>query len=69
VGYKRIKTERAAAKQGAKRQRLRTDETEAALSTEQDDRWATANAREALREERWESVAKSSERTRQDSNL
>jgi hypothetical protein len=47
---------RAEAKQTAKRQRRQADEIEAALSTEErDDRWATASAREAIREERWQS--------------
>jgi hypothetical protein len=67
VVHERIKTEhagakngggvwmtRAAAKEAAKRQRHRTDEIDAALSTnEHADRWATANAHEAIREEQW----------------
>jgi hypothetical protein len=67
VAYERIKTEhagakngggawmtRAEAKQTAKRQRRQTDESEADLSTEEhEDRRASANAREAVREERW----------------
>lgn len=67
VAYERIKTEHAGAKSGggawmtraeaketAKRQRRQADEIEAAFATEeQDDRWATANAHEAIREERW----------------
>jgi len=67
MAYERIKTEhtgakngggawmtRAEAKQTAKCQRRQADEIEAALSTEErDDRWSTANAREAIREERW----------------
>jgi hypothetical protein len=67
VAYERIKAEhagakngggawttRAEAKQTAKRRRRQADEIEAALSTEErDDRWAMANAREAIREERW----------------
>jgi riboflavin biosynthesis pyrimidine reductase len=69
VAYERIKTEHAGAKNGggawmtraeakqmAKRQRRQTDEIETALSTdERDNRWATANAREAIREEPWQS--------------
>jgi len=67
MAYERIKTEhagakngggawmtRAEAKQTAKRQRRQADEIETALSTEErDDRWATANAREAIQEEWW----------------
>jgi hypothetical protein len=67
MAYERIKAEhagakngggawmtRAEAKQTAKRQRRQADEIEAAFSTEErDDRWATASAREAIREERW----------------
>lgn len=67
MAYERIKTEHAGAKNGggawmtrteakqtAKRQRRQADEIEAALSTEErDDCWATANAREAIQEERW----------------
>jgi hypothetical protein len=67
MAYKRIKPEhagakngggawmtRAEAKQTAKRQRRRVDGIDAALSTDlREDRWATANAREAVREERW----------------
>jgi riboflavin biosynthesis pyrimidine reductase len=67
MAYERIKTEHAGtkngggawingaeAKQTAKRQRRRADEIETALSTEErDNRWATANAREAIQEERW----------------
>jgi len=67
MGRERIKTEhagpkngggawmtRAEAKQAAKHRRRRQDEIEAALPTdEHEDRWATANAREAIREERW----------------
>jgi len=45
---------RAEAKQAAKRQRRRMDEIDPAFSTdEHEDRWATENAREAVREERW----------------
>jgi hypothetical protein len=67
VAHERIKAEhagakngggawmtRAEAKQTAKGQRRQADKTEAAFSTyERDDRWATANAREAIREEQW----------------
>lgn len=67
MGHKRIKTEhagpkngggawmtRAEAKQAAKRQRRRVDDIDADLSTDgHEDRWALANAREAVREERW----------------
>ena len=67
MAYERIKIEhagakngggawmtRAEAKQTAKRQRRQADEVAAALATErQDNRWATANAHEAIREERW----------------
>jgi hypothetical protein len=67
MANERIKAEHAGAKNGggawmtrseakrtAKHQRRREDEIEAALSTqEHEDRWARANAREAVREERW----------------
>lgn len=46
---------RAEAKQGAKRQEHRIEEIVDTLSTdEHEDRWAMANAREAIREERWQ---------------
>jgi hypothetical protein len=67
MAYERIKTEhagaknggggwmtRAEAKQTARHQRRRADQTEAqGEGGEVEDHWATANAREAIREERW----------------
>jgi hypothetical protein len=67
MAYERAKTEhagvkngggawmtRAEAKETAKRKRRRVDEIEGALSAEEhEDRWAMANAHEAVHEEQW----------------
>jgi hypothetical protein len=68
LAYERIKTEHAGAKNGggawmtraeakgtAKRQRRQANRAEAQQegASELEDRWANANAREAIREEQW----------------
>lgn len=67
MAHERIKTEhagakngggawmtRAEAKQAARCQRRQADQAEAqGKESEAEDHWATANAREAIREERW----------------